>query len=141
MEVEPLSTQTVLKTLRALGSPNPTLRAGSIEKTGPLKTDQDNYIVDVPFPTPLLIKKDVSAAKGLEGTGEKGIWEVETLAAAIKGIEGVLSVGLFCGVNGEEAQALSLGRGGQKPVVAYFGMGNGSVTKRAVDADGTVLQS
>ena len=141
IEVEPLATQSVLTTLRALGSPAPKIRVGHMEKSGPIKTDQDNFIVDAPFPTPLLVTKDVSVAKGLEGKGEKGIWEVEALAAEIKGIEGVLSVGLFCGVNGVQASRLGLGKGGQKPVAAYFGMEDGSVAKRVALEDASVAQT
>lgn len=43
-------------------------------------------------------------------------------------MEGVLSVGLFVGENG--AQAAKTGKGGQKPVAAYFGMEDGSVAVR-----------
>ena len=144
VEVEPLSTQSVLSTLHNLGSPNPQLRMGHSEKSGPLKTDQDNFIVDAPFPTPLATKKNTSAtttAKGIsDAKGEKGEWDVETLATQIKGIEGVLSVGLFCGVNGQQALNLKLGRGGQKPVVAYFGMQDGRVIKRVADLEGNVSE-
>lgn len=63
----------------------------------------------------------------MEGKGEEGKWEVETLAQELKLVEGVLSVGLFVGVNGMQAQSGGKGRGGQKPVAAYFGMEDGSV--------------
>ena len=66
--------------------------------------------------------------KGLEGKGSEGKWEVETLE--IKLIEGVLSVGLFVGENGIQAERASKGRGGQKPIAAYFGMEDGSVVIR-----------
>lgn len=136
IEVEPLAAHTVIAALSALGSSNPTLRQGVLQKAGPLKTDQDNFIVDAPFP-PLLLKRDVSRSqslhhthKGMEGKGDEGKWEVETLAREIKLIEGVLSVGLFVGENGVEAERASKGRGGQKPVAAYFGMEDGSVVIR-----------
>lgn len=56
-------------------------------------------------------------------------WEVQSLATAIKSIEGVLEVGLFCGRTGPEA--LKKGTiGGQRPIACYFGMADGSVTVR-----------
>lgn len=131
----------MLRTLRALGSPTPVLRAGHLEKAGPLKTDQDNFIVDAPFPHPLLIAKEISVEKGLHGRGDKGVWGVEDLARAIKEIEGVLSVGLFCGIDGAMAQREGGGRGGQKPVACYFGMEDGSVKRRLAKEDGTVVES
>lgn len=73
--------------------------------------------------------------KGYSGRGGDGKWEVESLAKQIKQIEGVLSVGIFCGENGEEISAKGGRTGGQKPVVVYFGMADGGVevrTKRNV---------
>ena len=99
-----------------------------MEKSGPLKTDQDNFIVDAKFKHPLLPK--ATTAEGVEGVGEDRHWAVETLAKEIKLIEGVLSVGLFCGTNGYEAEKVGRGAGGQKPVAAYFGMEDGSVVIR-----------
>lgn len=66
----------------------------------------------------------------MEGKGDDGKWEVETLAREIKLIEGVLSVGLFVGQNGFQAERASKGWGGQKPIAAYFGMADGSVVIR-----------
>lgn len=66
----------------------------------------------------------------MEGKGSEGKWEVETLAREIKLIEGVLSVGLFVGENGIQAEKASRERGGQKPIAAYFGMEDGSVVIR-----------
>lgn len=136
IEVEPLAVPSVIVALSVLGSSDPTLRQGVLEKAGPLKTDQDNFIIDAPFP-PLLLKRDVSRSqslhhthKGVEGKGDEGKWEAETLAREIKLIEGVLSVGLFVGENGVQAEKSSKGRGGQKPVAAYFGMEDGSVVIR-----------
>lgn len=72
----------------------------------------------------------------MEGKGEAGKWDVETLAREIKLLEGVLSVGLFVGQNGFQAQKAGLQKGGQKPVAAYFGMEDGSVQVRnAEDVD------
>lgn len=112
-------------------------------KAGPIKTDQDNFIIDACF-KPLILPVDVEKSlslhptqKGMSGRGEDGVWEVKELAKEIKAIEGVLSVGLFVGENG--AQALKRGKisGGQKPVAAYFGMEDGSVAVRVANEDGT----
>ncbi|KAG7005072.1 ribose-5-phosphate isomerase [Physcia stellaris] len=137
VEVEPLAANTVLAQLERLGSKGPRLREGQMAKAGPIKTDQDNFIVDAPFRRLLLAKdtkvrekekvedgdalvtgagvgRRVSLGPGAEGTigvdggnidGEGREWEVEALAREIKMIEGVLSVGLFCGLNGEEVLA------------------------------------
>ena len=73
----------------------------------------------------------------MDGKGEDGVWEAETLAKEIKMIEGVLSVGLFVGMNGYQAREAGKAMGGQKPVAAYFGMEDGSVVVRTAE-DGTV---
>ncbi|KAL8785253.1 MAG: hypothetical protein Q9195_008726 [Heterodermia aff. obscurata] len=125
VEVEPLAANTVVEQLKRLGSKGAKLREGTMAKAGPLKTDQDNFIVDAPFGR-LLLKGE--GGKG-GGEGERE-WEVEALAKEIKMIEGVLSVGLFCGLNGEEVLAQGGTMGGQKPVAAYFGMANGDVVVR-----------
>ena len=147
IEVEPLAARTVLRALEALGSQGPRIREGEMQKAGPVKTDQDNFIVDAPFRTLLLgrdRKAKVEDGEGLRrgslagGTadggpdevGEGRQWEVEALAREIKLIEGVLSVGIFCGMNGEEILAQGGTVGGQKPVAAYFGMANGDVVVR-----------
>ena len=96
-------------------------------KAGPIKTDQDFYIIDAPFPHPLMISDDITPEK--LGNGENGYWEVEQLARAIKDINGVLAVGLFCGPTGPEAIAAEV-VGGQRPVACYFGMADGSVSLR-----------
>jgi ribose 5-phosphate isomerase A len=121
-----------MKRLRDLGSVSPKgsgpfIREGLITKAGPIKTDQDFFIIDTPFPQPLLISEDI--AKGQKGDGTGGVWEVEALARTIKDINGVLAVGLFCGPTGPEATAAGV-VGGQRPVACYFGMPDGSVTLR-----------
>lgn len=164
IEVEPLAANTVLLALERLGSQKPLLREGAIMKAGPIKTDQDNFIVDAPFATLLLPEdlppgqqmtapqvKGVGVGGGVEGLGmpngevgkgKGGQWLVEELAREIKLIEGVLSVGLFCGVNGEEVLAKGGSTGGQKPVAAYFGMANGDVViRRAGEAEALVEKS
>jgi len=118
--------------LRMLGSRTPTgagpvIREGHMAKAGPVKTDQDFFIVDAPFPNPLLIANDLTPE--ILGDGENGHWEVEQLARAIKDINGVLAVGLFCGPTGPEAKTAGV-VGGQRPVACYFGMADGTVSLR-----------
>ncbi|KAL9599656.1 MAG: hypothetical protein Q9179_003495 [Wetmoreana sp. 5 TL-2023] len=136
IEVEPLAARSVLTHLSLLGSSSPKVRPGLLQKTGPVKTDQDNFIVDAAFKT-LLLPRDIQKSNshhpahgGVQETGQDGVWEVESLAKEIKGIVGVLEVGLFCGMNGEEVERMGGRAGGQKPVTAYFGMPDGSVTIR-----------
>lgn len=126
IEVAPLAAHTVAQELRRLGSTNPIVRTHTLAKTGPVKTDQDFFIIDAPFKK-LLTESDV--ASGVKGNGEDGVWEVQALSKKIKSITGVLEVGIFSGRNGEEAQKQG-GWGGQKPVAVYFGMQDGSVTVR-----------
>lgn len=140
IEVAPLSQRKVIAALKLLGSSNPTLRTTLLEKSGPLKTDQDFYIVDAPFPT-LLTKEDVNSGKG-KGDGTDGTWEVNAISRAIKGLTGVLEVGIFSGLNGVEAQELrsqdksvSAVTGGQKPIAVYFGMADGSVKVRTAEGE------
>jgi ribose 5-phosphate isomerase A len=134
IEVAPISVPTVLRSLRTLGSKNPELRTTLLEKSGPLKTDQDFFIIDAPFDK-LLISEDVKAGKG-KGDGSDGTWEVNKLSIAIKGLTGVLEVGIFSGLNGPDAEVLRSTDGvntvtsGQKPVAVYFGMADGSVELR-----------
>lgn len=147
IEVAPIAARQVLVRLRELGSPSPHLREGHTPNAGPLKTDQDFYIIDAPFPR-LLTSSDLESTStsiphdtgGVgnndadndsrsEGRGKDGRWEVEHLANAIKSIEGVLEVGIFSGRTGPEA--IEAGTvGGQRPVACYFGMADGSVTVR-----------
>ena len=106
-------------------------------KAGPVKTDQDFFIIDAPFPHPLLIGQDLTSV--LRGDGENGVWEVEQLARTIKDINGVLAVGLFCGPTGPEADSAGV-IGGQRPVACYFGMLDGSVSvKRAQHKRNSVI--
>ena len=134
---------TVISALKRLGSSGPTVREGHMLKAGPIKTDQDNFIIDAPFPS-LLLNRDIEQAakpgsEKLKGLGEDGQWEVQALAKEIKAIEGVLSVGLFVGENGLQAKAKGKIAGGQKPIAAYFGMEDGSVAVRVAQDDGTVV--
>jgi ribose 5-phosphate isomerase A len=140
IEVAPLSQNKVAAALRTLGSTDPKLRTTLLEKSGPLKTDQDFYIIDAAFPQ-LLTKKDVENGKG-KGDGSDGTWEVNNIAKAIKSLTGVLEVGIFSGLNGLDAQELraksgekSAVSGGQVPVAVYFGMQDGSVIVRTADGE------
>jgi len=125
IEVAPIAAPSVLKALKALGSKAPAIRLNPLNKSGPLRTDQGFYIIDAPFSRPLLLSTDNDA-----GNGKDGLWHVLDLATRINAITGVLEVGLFCGVDGIEASKQSIGAGGQKPVVVYFGMEDGSVEVR-----------
>ncbi|KAK5082483.1 ribose-5-phosphate isomerase rki1 [Exophiala xenobiotica] len=132
IEVEPKAARQVMARLKVLGSKSaagkgPFLREGAILKAGPIKTDQDFFIVDAPFPEPLLTSADL--AGGTVANPVKGVWEVEELARTIKDINGVLAVGLFCGPTGPEARDAAV-IGGQRPVACYFGMEDGSVHVR-----------
>ncbi|KAJ5388747.1 Ribose-5-phosphate isomerase [Penicillium cosmopolitanum] len=126
IEVAPIAAFRVLRKLTELGSINPTIRSNSNPKEGNLKTDQDFFLIDAPFP-PMLIQADLDG--GLKGTGTGGVWEVARLAREIKQIAGVLEVGIFSGQTGPQATAAG-GVGGQRPVAAYFGMPDGSVSVR-----------
>lgn len=95
-------------------------------KESPLKTDQDFFIIDAPFKS-LITKADVTSET--DGTGKDGVWEVNELAHAIKQVAGVLEVGIFSGHTGPQAIARG-SLGGQKPIAAYFGMPDGSVSSR-----------
>ena len=112
--------------LKSLGCIEAKVREVHIAKAGPIKTDQDFYIIDAEF-APLLIAEDVIEEN--DGKGTNGVWEVEILARMIKDIHGVLDVGIFCGPTGPEAAQAGV-VGGQRPVAAYFGMEDGSVTVR-----------
>ena len=126
IEVAPIAAHRVIAKLVELGSIDPIIRPSASAKEGPLKTDQDFFIIDAPFP-PMLIKSDLAA--GQEGNGKDGVWAVDVLSRKIKDIAGVLEVGIFSGMTGPEATAAG-GVGGQKPVAAYFGMADGSVAVR-----------
>jgi len=128
IEVAPISAHVVLTALRELGSADPRVRESGMAKAGPLKTDQDFFIIDAPFRT-LLTAGDVKAGKA-KGDGSDGLWEVAQLAARIKAITGVLEVGLFYGYDGVEAAELGIRGAGQKPIAVYFGMEDGSVKVR-----------
>ena len=133
IEVAPMAARQVMGRLTELGSIKPQLRQGTIPKAGPLKTDQDFFIIDAPFPHPLLAsanhEHDGPDPAAGQNSGQNGQWGVEQLATTIKTIEGVLEVGIFSGRTGPQAEGLGT-FGGQRPVKCYFGMADGSVTVR-----------
>lgn len=110
----------VLLRLQALGSPNPLVRSGLASKAGECVTDNGMWIIDAPFP-PLLLPKDG------KGDPAAGLWEVGTLAQELLAIPGIVEVGLFHGVNGNQAAGTTLEGKAQKPVAAYFGTAEGTV--------------
>ena len=134
VEVEPLAATAVTTALTELGSSDAQVRH---TKDGVVRTDQGNYIIDAAFST-LLLPRDLSEEK--PGNGRDGEWEVKALAKQIKLTEGVLSVGIFSGESGAEAQGRAKKRGGEKPVAAYFGMADGSVVLREAGKADVTLQ-
>ncbi|KAJ5356948.1 Ribose 5-phosphate isomerase type A [Penicillium concentricum] len=129
IEVAPIAAHRVLLKLQELGSVNPAIRASAAAKQGPLKTDQGFFLIDAPF-KPLLVKADIEA--GQDGNGKDGVWAVDVLARKIRDIIGVLEVGIFHGQTGPQATAAG-GIGGQRPVAAYFGMADGTVSVRKAE--------
>lgn len=129
VEVAPIAAYRVLDKLKELGSIEPVIRTNLDEKEGPRKTDQDFFIIDAPFPV-MLTQADLAAGKI---SGQNGVWEVNELSKKIKEIAGVLDVGIFSGLTGPQATAAG-GIGGQRPIAAYFGMPDGSVSVRMAAA-------
>ncbi|KAI5923661.1 ribose 5-phosphate isomerase A-domain-containing protein [Camillea tinctor] len=118
VEVAPVAADLVRLALVDLGARNPVVRTKG-PGAAPAGTDNGNWIIDAPF-APLL-------TAGEEGEAEKGKWTPESLAAAIKGILGVLEVGIFAGPTGPQAKALGPDAAGVRPVKAYFGNADGDV--------------
>lgn len=90
-----------------------TLRLGAPGKAGPVVTDNGNFILDVAFPNGLVIDGIRYKEEGVVGLGK----HAELAAEKLKGIVGVVDHGIFW-------------EGDKKPVVAYFGMEDGSVVRR-----------
>ncbi|GLB41024.1 putative ribose-5-phosphate isomerase [Lyophyllum shimeji] len=76
IEVVPFAYAKVLKNLRAMGSPNATLRM-AVRKAGPVVTDNGNFVIDAPF-------------------ARKDMMDPFTLTHKIKMLTGVVEVGIFC---------------------------------------------
>jgi ribose 5-phosphate isomerase A len=122
IEVQPLATEAVRRELITIGSRKPFIRSGLPGKAGHIVTDNGNHIIDAPFP-PLLLSSEKDKMDP-----SKGLWTVDALATRLKSITGVLEIGIFSGPNGPQAQ--KLGKGGERPVIVYFGMEDGSVETR-----------
>ncbi|KAK3318060.1 ribose 5-phosphate isomerase-like protein [Apodospora peruviana] len=123
IEVLPMAAPRVLDELKRMGSLNPRVRPGLPGKAGAIVTDNGMWIIDAPF-APLHLPKD--SASGVQaGNEDNGVWQVDALADRLIKIPGVAEIGLFYGKNGLEVTA-----GAQKPVVAYFGMADGTVEKK-----------
>jgi len=157
IEVVPAATSYVLARLTALGSVGPALRLGGTSKAGPCVTDNGNFIIDAPFPdgfipppnthksparplspssSAVAVDAGLTAETGPErvagssilgkeeghpgasmGMGVGANENVEELARALKGIVGVVEHGIFWA-------------GDKKPIMAYFGMEDGTVSVR-----------
>ncbi|KAK7926524.1 hypothetical protein PG985_003522 [Apiospora marii] len=120
VEVVPEETEYVRLKLAKMGSRKPYVRSGLPGKAGPVVTDNGNNLIDAPF-APLLL----SSEREREDRS-KGLYTVESLAYHISKIKGVFAVGLFSGLTGPEAKDQDED-GGEKPVMVYFGMQDGSV--------------
>jgi len=120
IEVLPIAATRVLGELRRLGSLNPQIRPGLPGKAGAIVTDNGMWIIDAPF-KPLQLPADAVEP----GSEENGIWTVDALADRLIKIPGVAEIGLFYGNSG-----LQVANGAQKPVAAYFGMADGTVSVR-----------
>ncbi len=128
IEVLPLAAKRVLKQLELLGSSKPLIRQGLPKKAGPVVTDNSMWLIDAPF-LPLLLPKDLES--GRRGNGEDGLWTVDALAERLIKIPGIVEIGLFSGLSGDQLAAAH--GGAQKPVAAYFGMADGTVEVRKAE--------
>ncbi|KAI0505544.1 ribose 5-phosphate isomerase A [Xylaria bambusicola] len=118
VEVSPIAAELVRQELIELGSKDPVIRFAPTTTTY-LLTDNHNYIIDAPFPTLLLN----SQAELIDPA--KGLWTPNALTAKIRGILGVLEVGIFSGLTGPQATAAGSDVEGVKPVKIYFGKTDG----------------
>lgn len=118
VEVSPVAAELVRQALVDLGSKDPVVRFSEATATQ-LITDNHNYLIDAPFPTLLLN----SQADSIDPA--KGVWTPDALAAKIRGILGVLEVGIFSGLTGPQAAAAGPDVQGVRPVKVYFGKSDG----------------
>ncbi|KAI0397788.1 ribose 5-phosphate isomerase A [Xylariaceae sp. FL0594] len=118
IEVSPVAAELVRQTLIELGSKDPVIRVAGPTYTRVI-TDNHNYIIDAPFPTLLLNSEADKMDPG------KGKWTPDALATKIRGILGVLEVGIFSGMTGPEATAAGPEAQGVRPVKIYFGKPDG----------------
>ncbi|KAI1813571.1 ribose 5-phosphate isomerase A [Poronia punctata] len=119
IEVSPIAAELVRQSLVELGSKDPVIRVAGPTSTHVI-TDNHNYLIDAPFPSLLLN----SEADRIDPS--KGIWTPDALTAKIRGILGVLEVGIFSGLTGPEAAAIGPDVQGVRPVKVYFGKADGS---------------
>ncbi|KAI1266063.1 ribose 5-phosphate isomerase A [Xylariaceae sp. FL1019] len=120
VEVSPAAAELVRQTLVDFGSQKPVIRIAGPTYTYAI-TDNHNYIIDAPFP-PLLLNSEADKTDA-----EKGLWTPDALSAKIRGILGVLEVGIFSGLTGPEAEIAGAYVEGVKPVKIYFGAADGGV--------------
>ncbi|KAI1073370.1 ribose 5-phosphate isomerase [Whalleya microplaca] len=120
VEVAPMAAEYVRRELVAVGSVEPKIRTSGPTFIRTI-TDNHNHIIDAPFPTLLLD----SEADKLDPA--RGLWTPSALLARLRGIFGVLEVGIFCGLNGPQVAQLGSDVEGVKPVKAYFGKADGGV--------------
>ncbi|KAH9986435.1 ribose 5-phosphate isomerase [Xylariaceae sp. FL0662B] len=120
VEVAPMAAEYVLRELVAVGSSDPKIRTSGPTSARTV-TDNHNYIIDAPFPTLLLD----SEADKLDPA--RGLWTPSALLARLRGVFGVLEVGIFSGLNGPQVAELGPDAEGVKPVKAYFGRADGGV--------------
>ncbi|KAI1423925.1 ribose 5-phosphate isomerase A [Xylaria sp. FL1777] len=118
VEVSPVAAELVRQALVDLGSRDPAIRLAP-STSSYLVTDNHNYLIDAPFPTLLLN----SQAELIDPA--KGLWTPNALTAKIRGILGVLEVGIFSGLTGPQATAAGPDVEGVKPVKIYFGKTDG----------------
>ncbi|KAI2619201.1 ribose 5-phosphate isomerase [Hypoxylon sp. NC1633] len=121
VEVSPMGAEYVRRELLRIGSVDPKIRTSGPTFIRTI-TDNHNHIIDAPFPNPLLLNSEADKVDPA-----KGIWTPEALLARIKGIFGVLEVGIFSGLNGPQVAQRSTDVEGVKPVKAYFGRPDGQV--------------
>lgn len=119
VEVSPIAAELVRRALVDLGSTDPVVRADPASESGYLVTDNHNYLIDAPFPT-LLLNSEADLIDPA-----KGLWTPEALTAKIRGILGVLEVGIFSGLTGPQAAAAGPDVEGVKPVKIYYGKTDG----------------
>ncbi|KAI0100033.1 ribose 5-phosphate isomerase A [Nemania sp. FL0031] len=118
IEVSPIAAELVRQALVDLGSKDPVIRFAAGTTTY-LVTDNHNYLIDAPFPTLLLN----SQSELIDPS--KGLWTPNALALKIRGILGVLEVGIFSGLTGPQATAAGPDVEGVRPVKIYFGKTDG----------------
>jgi ribose 5-phosphate isomerase A len=141
IEVVPIAANYVLARVTALGSVAPAVRMGGSAKAGPCITDNGNFIIDAPFPDGFIPVASSPSPRPLSPSGHERVGgsnvlgkeeghpgaavgmglgsndNVEELARTLKSIVGVVEHGIFWA-------------GDRKPVMAYFGMEDGTVTVR-----------